>query len=548
MPATVATPVYSLEPLLGPPIGPIPLTPGGPIVAGRNPECGIRLPETESTVSRRHFSMEFADGTWRVTDLGSRHGTFHNNRPLAPNAPSPVAVGDVLRFGPWTMRLASSASQGLATLEDDPGLGGAQLVRVADLTQRAIDRKRLEFLISCAKTVQASRDEHQLAACVLDALLEGTGFPRVAVVRGKPGFDRVEVLATKALGNGRPSTAFSRSLLAAAASGQVVQLKRDDALAAAASILSAGTSTAMAVPVMLDGTAVMVLYLDARHNETPPHADAGAFCQALSEMCAMALAAMQRARLEAERLRLHEQMGAAKTIQEQLLPAPQGRAGSVAYALKLVPGRFVAGDLFDVFPLSQGRTAILIGDVAGKGLPAAILMATTQSYLNAVLRHGCDPATAAAAVNTHLCTHAPEGKFVSAWMGVYDPHAGTLDYVDAGHGYCVLRTPGSPPERLRPEGESGDPPLRVLDSWGFSAQRVTVTPGTRLVLFSDGVVEQASLMGELFGFTRTIETLAGARSVADDVETLAAAVYAHAAGAEQGDDLTVASVEFLPPA
>ncbi|MGQ0627037.1 MAG: SpoIIE family protein phosphatase [Phycisphaerales bacterium] len=574
-------PPLVLEPIFGPPTAPIRLVPPEgegvtKVTVGRLPECQVQLPETEKTVSRVHCSFESIDRGWQVTDLGSRHGTFLNNVALVANAPQTLREGDGVRIGPWTFRVVGNGTPSFTTLDDTASLA-SRVVPVTRPSQEGIDRRRLQMLIKCSKLVHTAQDEHRLAAALLDPVLEGTGFARVAVVRatgrtgspdaGRPApggpvaigasaiggglesFAQIEVLAAKAANGGRPSAQFSRSLLQAASHGQIVELRQDEAPSAAVSIMALGTATAMAVPVLLDQRPACYLYLDSRRDEPTPHGDAAAFCQAIAEMCGLALSSMQRARLEQERVRYTEQMEAGMAIQRQLLPKPQGRIGTLEYAFELRPGRYVAGDLVDFVALSERRVAFFIGDVSGKGLPAAILMATTQSYLNAALRQFQEPARVAAEVNAHLAAHAPDNKFVSLWLGMLDLATGVLDFVDAGHGFMLVRDPdaGVFVPGCGQANDPGGPPLRVFDEAEYVCKRVRLSPGSRIVLFSDGVVEQADPNGEQFGTARAMATLADSADAQQDVRALVSEVLRHAGTDALSDDLTVASLTWHGP-
>lgn len=314
------------------------------------------------------------------------------------------------------------------------------------------------------------------------------------------------------------------------------------------SIVSSGILTALCVPVMLDNQANLCLYLDSRVGDPRVHDDAAAFCQAVADMCAMALANIRRDRLEIERLRTEEQMGAALDIQRLILPAGAGRFGRLSYAMNVLPGRFVAGDLFDVIPLDEHRTAFFVGDVSGKGVPASIVMATTQSYLNASLRHSRDLVRALADVNRHLADRTPDTRFVSLWLGVLDQRDGTLEYIDAGHGFAILRTPNAPPTIIPSEG---GPPLRVAPDYPYALDRLSVPSGSRIILYSDGVVEQQGPAPacEEFGSARVLGALARADSCEDDVRLLLSAVRAHAGSSADAlaDDVTIASIAFDAP-
>ncbi|MFO0082309.1 MAG: SpoIIE family protein phosphatase [Phycisphaerales bacterium] len=557
-----------LEPVSGPPLSALWIPPAGEITIGRHTSCQVQLPEGERSVSRTHCKLTFSGGSWFVIDLESRHGTFINGSRLTPHVSHRLHRGDRLKIGPWTLLAGYPGETTYATIQTSDRPGEAeQLITVVDTGRENIHRRRLELLLDCAKRIGAAKDELTLAEGVLDVLAQGTGYTVVAIIRPIAGAEQIDLIAARGPLRASDASAFSRSLVRAASTGQIVRMKKDQTGAAVPtpvsgpasgsaaaginnihSIVSSGILTALCVPVMLDNQANLCLYLDSRVGDPRVHDDAAAFCQAVADMCAMALANIRRDRLEIERLRTEEQMGAALDIQRLILPAGAGRFGRLSYAMNVLPGRFVAGDLFDVIPLDEHRTAFFVGDVSGKGVPASIVMATTQSYLNASLRHSRDLVRALADVNRHLADRTPDTRFVSLWLGVLDQRDGTLEYIDAGHGFAILRTPNAPPTIIPSEG---GPPLRVAPDYPYALDRLSVPSGSRIILYSDGVVEQQGPAPacEEFGSARVLGALARADSCEDDVRLLLSAVRAHAGTSADAlaDDVTIASIAFDAP-
>ncbi|MFN8731342.1 MAG: SpoIIE family protein phosphatase [Planctomyces sp.] len=557
-----------LEPVSGPPLSALWIPPAGEITIGRHTSCQVQLPEGERSVSRTHCKLTFSGGSWFVIDLESRHGTFINGSRLTPHVSHRLHRGDRLKIGPWTLIAGYPGETTFATIQTSDRPGEAeQLITVVDTGRENIHRRRLELLLDCAKRIGAAKDELTLAEGVLDVLAQGTGYTVVAIIRPIAGAEQIDLIAARGPLRASDASAFSRSLVRAASTGQIVRMKKDQTGAAVPtpvsgpasgsaaaginnihSIVSSGILTALCVPVMLDNQANLCLYLDSRVGDPRVHDDAAAFCQAVADMCAMALANIRRDRLEIERLRTEEQMGAALDIQRLILPAGAGRFGRLSYAMNVLPGRFVAGDLFDVIPLDEHRTAFFVGDVSGKGVPASIVMATTQSYLNASLRHSRDLVRALADVNRHLADRTPDTRFVSLWLGVLDQRDGTLEYIDAGHGFAILRTPNAPPTIIPSEG---GPPLRVAPDYPYALDRLSVPSGSRIILYSDGVVEQQGPAPacEEFGSARVLGALARADSCGDDVRLLLSAVRAHAGTSADAlaDDVTIASIAFDAP-
>jgi len=195
-----------------------------------------------------------------------------------------------------------------------------------------------------------------------------------------------------------------------------------------------------------------------------------------------------------------------------------------------------------VVELPGGRTAFFLGDVTGKGVGAGVLMVATQTKLGAMLASGASLADAIGMLNSFVIERTDCGRFVTLLAAMWNPADRVLEIIDAGHGYCCVRAPG---ESSRCLELGGNPPVGVVAGLTFKVRRMTLAERTRVVLFSDGVVEQRDHGGEMFGLDAAIEAMEGARSVEEDVDCLVRAVKSHAGG-PLADDLTVASIAFDP--
>ena len=522
----------------GPALAPLRLDAGATVVLGRSAACDIQLPDP--AVSRRHASVSCPGGTWLVTDLGSRAGVLLNGLPLTPETPTPLTDQDQLAVGPWVLRvqLGVGSASTLHTVDVGPDRldPGERVDPVPPRELRSLARRRLDLLIDGAANIHASTTEASLAEAVIEAAREGTGFPRAAVFRLRG--DQVELLSRAGEFDG-DGAKFSRTLIDTAAAGQVARLSHDAPAMGGESIVRLGIQAAICAPIMLGQTVDAFLYLDDRRHNARVQPDAAAFCQALCRIGGMALANLRRAALERANAEIMRDVGAAAEAQRLLMPEPDGRCLGVRYSVRMKPGRFVAGDLFNILPLGDGRVGVYLGDVAGKGVGAAILMATTQTMLNAALRATGSPAAALRAVGPEIVPMLPGGRFISLWVGVVQPASRSVHFVDAGHGHWLLRqSPDAAPETL---ATVGGLPLGIDPDAPYADEMIRLGPAGRIILLSDGVPEQRSTEGEEFGLARIIETLTPCTDTREDVERLFAAARAHARNDALDDDVTIAS-------
>ena len=533
-----------LIPIQGPPLAPIQAEPGGVLVLGRSAGCDVQLPDP--AVSRRLATVSCPGGVWMRTDLESRAGVLLNAMPLAPEDPTPITDQDLIAIGPWVFRarigIASGSSLHTVAVSADRLDPGERVDPVSPRELRSLARRRLDLLIDCAGNINAATDELALAVAVIQAVREGTGIPRAAVFRLAG--EEVEILA-EAGESGDRGGAFSRTLIDTAAAGQVARLSHDAPVMHGESIARLGIQAAICAPIMIGAAVEAFLYLDDRRHNADVQPDAAAFCQAVCRIGGLALANQRRAALERANAEIMRDVGAAAEAQRLLMPAPDGACNGVRYSVRMKPGRFVAGDLFNILPIEGGRVGVYLGDVAGKGVGAAILMATTQSMLNAALRTTGSPAAALRAVGPEIAPMLPGGRFISLWVAVIEPAARTVRFVDAGHGLWLVRpSADAPPTTLV---TAGGLPLGVDPDRAYADETVQLGPEGRIILLSDGVTEQRSREGEEFGLGRVIGTLTGCAGTRDDVEKLFAAVRAHAGVDTLNDDVTIASIECSRP-
>ncbi|MCA9309666.1 MAG: SpoIIE family protein phosphatase [Phycisphaerales bacterium] len=535
-----------LDPVAGPRTETVSLDPASNVILGRSSTCDIQLTE-DGSVSRRHLAIWMRSGRWLVQDKGSRHGTYLNGQRLETEQVTYLSHGDMLSVGPFVFRVRIGEDQSMfATTTEDMRRSTGHIEAIGPGELDNLASHRLGLLMNCAASIHAATDEKELARSVLNAVIRGTGFTRAALVRPVGSLEQVEVIASKTP-RGDDETrddgafAFSRSVLKAASEHRIVRLRDVPDFAEAKSIIDLGIASALCAPIRVGPDLFAFLYLDSRSRDSHIESDAAAFCAAVAQMCGMAMANIQRHELEERQQLLEGDLRAARAAQMRMMPPEEGCRGGVSYAMRSLPGRGVAGDLFDVMALEGDRVAVMLGDVSGKGMGAAIIMAMTQSALATVLHEHEDLVRAVKIADRYVDDHSAVGEFVSLWLVLIDRGRREVQFVDAGHGYGVLRRASGELEVIQ---SNGGLPLGVEPSRLHRSDVLRYEAGDRLVLFSDGVTEQARADGERFGLDRVLSVLRYSEGERGDVAGVVKALFEFSEAEHLDDDVTVASIRL----
>jgi phosphoserine phosphatase RsbU/P len=194
----------------------------------------------------------------------------------------------------------------------------------------------------------------------------------------------------------------------------------------------------------------------------------------------------------ADRLSLKGELEVAREIQLAMLPAGTYRSGDIEICGATRPANTVGGDFYDVLPLPDGRVILAVGDVAGKGSPAALLMALLLAMLRTLVDEELDPEALVTRLNAQIWRHSPGSRFITFFYAIYDPVSGTLTYVNAGQNPPLVRRGPGRYERLAATGIA----LGMFDQSSYSAVDTRIDPGEMLVLYSDGITEAENPEGQ----------------------------------------------------
>jgi serine phosphatase RsbU (regulator of sigma subunit) len=239
----------------------------------------------------------------------------------------------------------------------------------------------------------------------------------------------------------------------------------------------------------------------------------------------------------ADRLSLKGELEVAREIQLAMLPTGTFTTGDTEICGLTRPANTVGGDFYDVLPLSDGRVIVTIGDVAGKGSPAALLMALLLAVLRTLVDEELEAPALVTRLNTQICRHSPASRFITLFYAVYTPSTGEITYVNAGQNPPLLRRTDGSVERLHSTGVA----LGMFEASTYEAAGTAVHAGDLLVLYSDGITEAENPAGVPFDESGLERFLAarGGEPPAVLAPALLRAVETHAADSRFTDDLTV---------
>jgi len=242
-----------------------------------------------------------------------------------------------------------------------------------------------------------------------------------------------------------------------------------------------------------------------------------------------------------DKLSLKGDLEIARQIQFGLLPFEPWDKDGVRIATAMRPANTVGGDYFDVIELGDGRLAVAVGDVAGKGMPAALLMALLQGSLRTLVSAGLRGAELMAKLNAHLCANIPSNRLITLVYAELDPATGHLRYVNAGHNPPFLLQAGHPPARLCATAMA----LGITTDAEFAEMTLELEPGDRLVLYTDGITEAEDASDREYGDARLGAWLQASREQPGRalIDGVIAEVLEHCGNARPRDDMTLMCLE-----
>lgn len=300
------------------------------------------------------------------------------------------------------------------------------------------------------------------------------------------------------------------------------------------------------IPLVSQGELIGLIQLGPRLSDQEYTSDDRRMLNNLAVQAAPAVRVAQLVRQQQqealERERVEQELRVARLIQETLLPKTLPELPGYTIAAFWQPARAVGGDFYDFIHYPDGRLALIIGDVTDKGVPAAMVMASTRTILRAAAERLRDPGAVLARANDMLCPDMPPKMFVTCLFAVLEPETGHLRYANAGHDLPYRRTAGGADE-MRATGM----PLGLLPAMRYEEKEINLLPNETVVFYSDGIVEAHSPSYEMFGFNR-LRSLVGQHDCGHELIPFLLDQLTQFTGEdwEQEDDVTIVTLQRFP--
>jgi serine phosphatase RsbU (regulator of sigma subunit) len=504
---------------------------------GRRSECTVRFTGTD--VSRDHADITREAGGFVLRDKGSRFGTFVNGQQVTEHV---LNHRDVIRLGQSSeCELAFVAAGFDSSTRPVPTSG---------------DFRQIATLLEGLRALGSGRVLDDVLMMVIDSAIEVTGAERGFIMLA--GAD--STLDFK-MGRGRgrvtlPGRTFETSRkipdeVFATGEPRILDFADTTLAQAHTATMMIGIRHVLCVPLVLvryveqaeadsGEKRIGVLYLDSREGGVLKSPATRGALEALAGEAAVAIENARLYREATEKARLEQELRIAAEIQQALMPPGEHDGAFFDVAGATVPCRAIGGDFFDYLELEDGSVGVALGDVSGKGAPAALLTAAVQGMFTVEADLAAGPAGTIAKINHGLKQRNIESKFVTMFFGVLSAD-GSLVYCNGGHNAPVLLS-----RRGVSRLETGGMILGMFDFASYDQEKLTLEPGDTLVIFSDGISEAQNPDGEEYGDDRLIACLEANRGAAPAVmrEALLASARTFAAEATQSDDMTVLIVRY----
>ncbi|MCK5596680.1 MAG: SpoIIE family protein phosphatase, partial [Candidatus Eisenbacteria sp.] len=468
----------------------------GEQIVGRAATCHIRLPD--SSVSRTHAKVVLEDGKVTLTDLESSNGTFVNGAPMAE--PRELELGDVVAFADVELKFVESTAPAETMLSQHGSSIESSSVTLEEIfgpAGGADERTNLfRILAEAGELLATQRPLGELYEVILDLVGKLATFDKAVLLLMEEGKEEPAVKASRL----KPGVAEGELVLSSTMVQKVIEQRtglltsdaqQDPRFKQQESIISQGIRSAMAAPLFDNEKVIGILYADTTDPAFWYNRDELRTFTALANLIGVKITQARLAEAEEERRRLAREVQSAKDILAYILPTDLSCALGYEVGAYHEPCLEVGGDLYDVKCLEDGRVLFLTGDVAGKGLGAALLVSNIMPIVSVLIDGSKDLTELVIRLNRQIFLSTDPVHYATLFLGLLEPSTGNVEYVNAGHNPPYWLTPKCGIEEVAATGT----PIGMLEAAPFASGQLTIAPGGMLFLFSDGIPEAQNADG-----------------------------------------------------
>ena len=532
-------------------------------IVGRHPDCAIHL--ESNMVSRRHAQIDRDGNHYLITDLGSGNGTVVNGRTITE--PVELSHEDRIKLGPILLRFerepisrsgdpsdvfdeieghptqafqldftesSSGSSTVMSTSSSSTGFG------LFDVQPEA----KLKAVLEISRALAGTVDLGTFLPKMLETLF-GV-FPHadrgVVLLKNEQSGRMIPVAFRQRQVHLEETVRLSRTILNRVLTEKTAILSADvgsdSRFEASESLSDMSIRSMMCAPLIgLDGEPMGVLSIDTQDPVRRFREDDLDLLVAVAGQAALSYESARLLVSDMEKQKQDEEMRIARNVQRSLLPEQLPDITGWEFFASYESAQAVGGDYYDCFE-QNGTVWLAFGDVAGKGVPGAMIMSRISSVVQMTISFVPDVETAISVINRHMCANALEGRFVTFVLIRIDLKKNTISAVNAGHMPLLIRRPAGRVEEVHEEAVGI--PVGILDDYPYQVISRKIAPGETIVIRTDGVDEAMNPKGDLYSRERVLEFVKGSSPRAAELgESLLADVRRHAAGRPQNDDITI---------
>ncbi len=524
-----------------------------PARMGRHPDCDVQV--DSNMVSRFHAQLVQIDNRIMLEDLSSGNGSFVNGKQLEKNQPQILRSNDRIKLGPIKFRFeddedsSSTSSMGMmAGLDVNDGatstiMGTASARGFGVFEVRPEDK--LRGILKINQSLAGLIEVGNIAPKILDTLFEI--FPQAdrgtILMREGPQKRFVPVAQKRRQESDDESIRLSRTILERVLNDKAGILSADAAsdsrFSASESISSLTIHSMMCVPLLnLEGEPFGVINLD---TQNPMKRFTDEDLELLLAVANQAAHSYENARLlqsHLDKQKQDKEMRIAMGVQKALLPEKLPEVAGYRFYASYDAAQAVGGDYFDCFKMGDRKVCVAFGDVAGKGVPGALIMSRISSVVQNTMSFTDDVAVAINRINSHMCHNMVEGRFVTFILGVIDLDTNRITLANAGHMSPLIRKINGEVDEI--DDSTIGIPIGIMDGYPYEVVEREIGPDEMFVLITDGVDEAMDPDGSLYTKERVREFVHNGSLDPEELgRALLTDVRRHANGRAQNDDITI---------